>query len=96
MVLTEEEIQANLNDSKGWELADETWVKKQFVFKSFPQAIQFVNNIADLAEARQHHPNITIDHKKVTVQLSTLDEGGLTQKDFESAHAYDRTFEKYQ
>ncbi len=96
MILSNEEIQANLKDSEGWELANDTWIKKKFVLSTFPRAIQFVNNIADLAESRQHHPNITIDHKQVTVQLSTLDEGGLTQKDFESAHAYDKTFQKYQ
>ncbi|WP_280769337.1 4a-hydroxytetrahydrobiopterin dehydratase [Salipaludibacillus daqingensis] len=95
MILMKDEIQANLEDSEGWELVDETWIKKQFILRTFPKAIQFVTDIADLAELRQHHPNITIDHKQVTIQLSTLDEGGLTQKDFESAHAYDRTFQKY-
>jgi len=96
MILSYEEIQANLKDSVGWEMANETWIKKQFILSTFPKAIQFVNSIADLAESRQHHPNITIDHKRVTIQLSTLDEGGLTQKDFESAHAYDKTIEKFQ
>ncbi|WP_416151321.1 4a-hydroxytetrahydrobiopterin dehydratase [Salipaludibacillus sp. HK11] len=95
MILSNEEIHANLEDSEGWEQVNDSWIKKEFILPTFPKAIQFVNNMADLAEARQHHPNITIDHKKVTVQLSTLDEGGLTQKDFESAHAYDRTFQKY-
>lgn len=95
MTLTQNDIQANLKDSHGWDLENETWIKKEFNLSSFPKAVQFVNALADLAEARQHHPYIIIDHKNVTVKLSTLDEGGLTQKDFESAHAYDRTFQKY-
>ncbi|PYZ93579.1 4a-hydroxytetrahydrobiopterin dehydratase [Salipaludibacillus keqinensis] len=95
MILSSEDVKANLKDSKGWELENETWIKKQFVLPTFPKAIQFVNQMADLAESRQHHPHITIDHKQVTVKLSTLDEGGLTQKDFESAHAFDRTYKKF-
>jgi 4a-hydroxytetrahydrobiopterin dehydratase len=95
MILTKEEIQENLTDSDGWELEGEKWISKNFTLSSFPKAIQFVHSLADIAEDRQHHPYMIIDHKKVTVKLSTNDEGGLTQKDFESAHAYDRTFQKY-
>lgn len=96
MILSNEDIQACLKDSRGWELEKETWIKKHFTLNTFPKAIQFVNELADLAEDRQHHPYLIIDHKNVTIKLSTLDEGGLTQKDFESAHAYDRTFQKYE
>jgi 4a-hydroxytetrahydrobiopterin dehydratase len=95
MILTNEEVQANLKDSQGWELEGDEWIRKQFILPTFPKAIQFVNELADLAETRQHHPYIIIDHKQITVKLSTLDEGGLTQKDFESAHAYDKTYQRY-
>ncbi|UCZ52041.1 4a-hydroxytetrahydrobiopterin dehydratase [Bacillus shivajii] len=95
MILTEDQVQASLSDSKGWVLENDTWMKKEFRFPTFYKAMQFVNEIAKLAEDRQHHPYLTIDHTQVLVKLSTLDAGGLTQKDFESAHAYDLTYEKY-
>ncbi|GEL07954.1 4a-hydroxytetrahydrobiopterin dehydratase [Salisediminibacterium halotolerans] len=95
MILTKEEVEANIQDSQGWELSGEKWITKTYHLPTFPKAIQFVNSVADLAELRDHHPHITIDHKNVTIALSTLDEGGLTQKDFESAHAYDETSKKF-
>lgn len=96
MTLSTEEIQLNLEDSNGWELEGDTWIQKSYTLSSYPKAIQFVQSIAQIAEDRQHHPYTIIDHKNVTLKLSTIDEGGLTQKDFESAHAYDRVFKKYE
>ncbi|MBM7097682.1 MULTISPECIES: 4a-hydroxytetrahydrobiopterin dehydratase [Alteribacter] len=95
MTLTQEEVVANLEDSAGWSLDDENFMKKQFTLPSFSKAVAFVNEIARLAEDRNHHPQITIDHKTVTLRLYTMDVGGLTQKDFESAYAFDYTMAKY-
>ncbi|WP_179298835.1 4a-hydroxytetrahydrobiopterin dehydratase [Evansella halocellulosilytica] len=96
MTMTEEEVQASLADSHGWSLENDQWIKKEYRFSSYPKAIHFVNAIAKIAEDRQHHPYLIIDHTLVSVKLSTLDVGGLTQKDFESAHAYDITYSKYE
>ncbi|WP_026690331.1 4a-hydroxytetrahydrobiopterin dehydratase [Alteribacter aurantiacus] len=95
MTLTQEEVVANLEDSTGWSLDDENFIKKEFTLPSFGKAVAFVNEIARLAADRDHHPQITIDHKKVTLRLYTMDVGGLTQKDFESAYAFDYTSSKY-
>lgn len=94
MLLTKEDVKASLQDSNGWELTGDVWITKEFNFSTFPKAVQFVNQIADIAESRQHHPHITLDYSTVKLALSTHDEGGLTQKDFDSAHAYDKTFDK--
>ncbi|WP_026697337.1 4a-hydroxytetrahydrobiopterin dehydratase [Alkalicoccus chagannorensis] len=94
MVLTQADIDMNLKDSDGWSQSG-SWIEKEYRFSSYPKAIQFIREIADTAEDRQHHPYTIIDHTTVILKLSTLDEGGLTQKDFESAHAYDRIFAKY-
>jgi Pterin-4a-carbinolamine dehydratase len=45
----------------------------------------FVNALAGLAEAADHHPDITIQWNKVTLTLSTHSAGGLTEKDFHLA-----------
>lgn len=94
MLLTKEDVQASLKDSNGWTLTGDIWITKDFTFSTFPKAVEFVNQIADIAEDRQHHPHITLDYNKVSIALSTHDEGGLTQKDFDSAMAYDKTLEK--
>ena len=56
-------------------------------FDDFNAAVAFVNRLRDLAEARQHHPDIMIRYNKVTLSLTTHDAGGLTDADFEFARA---------
>ena len=57
--------------------------------KNFAAAMAFVNRVADLAEARNHHPDIAISWNKVTLTLLTHDAGGLTQLDLDLAAAID-------
>lgn len=59
------------------------------VRKDFAAAMVFVNQVAELAEARNHHPDIAISWNKVTLTLSTHDAGGLTQRDLDLAAAID-------
>ena len=54
-------------------------------FADFIEAIDFVNQLVEPAEAAGHHPDITISYNKVTISLTTHDAGGLTEKDFEMA-----------
>ena len=72
----------------GWTL-DGDAIRKQYTFKDFPEAIAFVNRIAQGAEAADHHPDILINYKRVTLTYSTHSEGGLTDKDFSGAAAAD-------
>ena len=58
---------------------------RQFTFKGFPDAIAFVTRLAFDAEAADHHPDLQVSYKRVTVTWSTHDEGGVTEKDFEGA-----------
>ena len=64
-------------------------ISRVFVFKDFPAAIKFVNQVAVPAEKAWHHPDIDIRWNKVTLVLTTHDEGGLTRKDFELAGKFD-------
>jgi len=89
-LLSSAEIQKKLNEVNGWQLVDKT-IKKQFVFDSFMPAIRFVNRVAELAEAADHHPDIAINYRRVTMNLSTHSAGGLTQKDFALAEKIDGT-----
>jgi 4a-hydroxytetrahydrobiopterin dehydratase len=65
-------------------------ITRTYQFKDFPAAIKFVNRLAKLAEKAWHHPDIDIRWNKVTLTLTTHDEGGLTQKDFDLARKFDQ------
>jgi 4a-hydroxytetrahydrobiopterin dehydratase len=87
--LTTEAVQAALKKLPGWNLKDEA-IDKQYTWPSFPDAIKFVNQVADLAEQADHHPDILINYRRVTLTLSTHSEGGITQKDFDLAAQIER------
>lgn len=65
-------------------------ITRTYEFKNFPAAVRFVNKVAKLAETAWHHPDLDIRWNKVTLVLSTHDQGGLTQKDFKLARQFDR------
>lgn len=68
----------------------EKYLEKEFVFKDFVQAIEFVNQIASLAEQMNHHPDILIfDYKKVKISLFTHDANRVTEKDHKLAKSID-------
>jgi 4a-hydroxytetrahydrobiopterin dehydratase len=82
--LTAPEIQNRLQELTGWTLEGDA-IRRQFTFPSFPDAIAFVDRLAFDAEAADHHPDILINYKRVTLTYSTHSEGGLTTKDFDGA-----------
>jgi len=53
-------------------------------------SIKYVNAVAKAAERADHHPDITINYRRVTLSWSTHDEGGLTVKDIDGAKMADR------
>lgn len=57
-------------------------IRKQFKFKDFKKAMEFVNEVADLAESEGHHPDIKIVYNKVQLDLFTHAVGGLSENDF--------------
>ena len=54
---------------------------KEFSFPDFKSALAFVNHVGELAEAANHHPDISLGWGKVRISLTTHDEGGVTEKD---------------
>jgi 4a-hydroxytetrahydrobiopterin dehydratase len=56
-------------------------------FATFPDAIAFVDAVAELAEAADHHPDIDVRYTLVRLEVSTHDAGGLTTLDLELAAA---------
>jgi len=62
-------------------------------FASFMDAIRFVNRVAELAEQKDHHPDMTISYKNVTFRLSSHDAGGITERDLRLAGRIDALLE---
>jgi 4a-hydroxytetrahydrobiopterin dehydratase len=87
--LSREEIDQRLNGLSGWALEGAA-IRKVFTFSGFPEAVAFVDRLVPEAEAADHHPDITINYKRVTLSYSTHSEGGLTEKDFAGATMADR------
>ena len=67
-------------DNSGWELKDGK-LTKLFQFQSFIRAIDFVNEIATIAERLDHHPIITINWKIVKLSLKSFDVDAITNRD---------------
>jgi 4a-hydroxytetrahydrobiopterin dehydratase len=84
MKLTPREIEDGLEKLTGWTL-DGHAIRKQFTFAGFPEAVAFVTRLVDPAETADHHPDILINYKRVTITYSTHSEGGLTEKDLAGA-----------
>lgn len=82
--LSDAEIQERLRAISDWVLHDDQ-IRRRFEFKDFAESMAFVNRVAERAEAADHHPDITINWNKVTLDLVTHSAGGLTEKDFRLA-----------
>ena len=84
--LSEPEILERMPDAKGWERHGDMLVRS-WQFPSFRRALEFVNQVAALAESKDHHPDIVLSYRQVRLELSTHSEGGLTLSDFAFASA---------
>lgn len=88
--LSKNDINSNLNQLVGWILSqDHLFIKKDFQFKDFNQAFSFMTRVALEAEKRDHHPEWFNVYNKVSIQLTTHDCGGLSQKDIDLAMKID-------
>lgn len=84
--LDDAELRKAMKNLPFWDAHEE--LSSEFRFEDFKQAMEFVNQLAELAEQRQHHPEITIDYDTVYVSLSTKDANDkITDKDVAMAHA---------
>ena len=60
-------------------------LERTYELPSFAEAIAFVNRVAELAEAENHHPDIAVSYRKVTLRWTTHSAGGITDRDRELA-----------
>ena len=80
---TPDEINARLGDYPAWTLGEDGQLHATFEFKNFMQNVLFLNAVAHLAEAADHHPDMRVHGwNKLTLSLMTHSAGGITDKDF--------------
>jgi 4a-hydroxytetrahydrobiopterin dehydratase len=71
-------------DPTGWTEVDKA-LEREFAFDDFVQSMAFVNRVADLAQAEDHHPDIAIHYNRVILRWWTHTAGGVTDRDRELA-----------
>ena len=89
--LTPAEIKETLQTIPGWTLQDGKLIR-DWTFKDFVQAMEFINKIATLAEGAGHHPDIDIRYNNVRLSLVSHDAGGITQRDANMARQINQKF----
>ena len=87
-LLAPEEIARQLKKIPEWDL-DGSRIVRTVEFDGFEESVEFVNDVADIAERHGHHPDIDIRYDKVTLSITTHSAGGLTEEDFLLAGAID-------
>ena len=89
--LSKQEIEARLHQASGWNFDEQnTRIEKTFTRKNFLDATAFIQEIAKIAEAQDHHPDLLLfDYKKLKVMLTTHSAGGVTVNDFDLGTAID-------
>jgi 4a-hydroxytetrahydrobiopterin dehydratase len=71
-----------LRQLKGWKIIGNKKLQKEFKFKNFVRTMGFVNQVALIAQAEDHHPDLQVSYAKVSVELWTHAIGGLSENDY--------------
>ena len=87
-LLDSSELDDALKKCPEWEPEGKA-IARTIEFEDFNDAIDFVNDLAEIADKAQHHPDILISYNKVTLTLTTHDSGGVTELDIEVAQRVD-------
>ena len=78
--LSDAQVERALKSLTGW-TRDGDFLMKEFHFRTFLAGIRFVDAVALIAEAQEHHPDIRVVWTTVTLNIQTHDEGGITEWD---------------
>lgn len=84
-----EELERQLPD---WEVVEGHHLRREFRFRNFGEALDFVNRVGELAEEQAHHPDIDFGWGRAAITIFTHKIDGLTESDFVLAAKVDRVF----
>ncbi len=88
-VLTPDALESALGQLDGWSGTTEHGISKTYQLRDFADAMRFVNRVAEIAEERNHHPDIEISWNRVTLRIISHSAGGVTQDCVDLARAID-------
>ena len=88
-LLSDAQVDQGLKTLRGWK-REGGYITKAFKFRTFPAGIRFVDEVAEIAESLEHHPDINVVWTTVTLKIQTHDEGGLTDLDLGLAKEIER------
>ena len=91
-LLSISQVSTYLENLTDWDLEDNgKLIIKNFKFKDFKEAVDFVNKVSGIADTLGHHPDIRLyDYNNLEIKLTTHSSGGLTEKDFNMASEIDK------
>jgi len=92
VALTATQVIAGLAKIDGWKLhgdGAQVAIEKTFRFKNYLRTMSFVNAVAYLCEAQNHHPELLVQYATCSVRFNTHDVQGISQSDFECAALVD-------
>lgn len=82
-LLASDAVKAHLALLDGWELVEDgAAIRKTFTFSDYYRTMAFVNALAHVAHAQDHHPDLGVHYDRAVVRYSTHDVGGLSENDF--------------
>lgn len=90
--LSPTEVVTRLAARPGWQLAGdggEVAISRTYTFANYYETISFVNAVAFIANAQDHHPDLSVHYSRCVVRFSTHDVGGLSDTDFACAALVD-------
>jgi 4a-hydroxytetrahydrobiopterin dehydratase len=85
-----EELEALARQVPGWNVVDGHHLVREFRFKNFREALEFVNEVGELAEEQAHHPDVEFGWGRAVITIFTHKIDGLTESDFVLAAKIDR------
>jgi pterin-4a-carbinolamine dehydratase len=85
---TDAQIAERLGPLEGWSQSDKA-IRRTYETDGWPITLMLVNALGFIAEAADHHPDLVVGYRRVTVTLSSHSAGGVTAKDFELAKKFD-------
>ncbi|GAB4071961.1 4a-hydroxytetrahydrobiopterin dehydratase [Barrientosiimonas marina] len=92
--LSEEQIEKELEQLPDWKRIDDKWIGRRYRFNDYLSGVRFVDQVAEYAESRNHHPFISIDYKIVTLRISSWQMKGLTDLDFEMVNHFEELYQQ--
>jgi 4a-hydroxytetrahydrobiopterin dehydratase len=86
--MSHDDVRAALQQMPAWSLEDGK-LHRELRFGGFAEALAFLVRVGIEAEKRGHHPELTNVFNRVTIDLTTHDADGITDKDVDLARAID-------